>query len=55
MVGEQLQGNGLKNGEQQLVRGRDVDDVIHVLGSLVVSLAGYSNDWTAASTNLLDV
>jgi len=48
VVGEQLQGDDLEDGEEQLRGGGDVDGVLDQLGDVAVALDGDDDDAAAA-------
>jgi len=55
VVGEELQGNDLEDGEEQLRGGGDVDGVFDELGDLAVALDGDGDDAAGAGGDLLNV
>ena len=55
MVGEELEGDDLEDGEEQLRGGGDVDGVFDELADLPVALDGDGDDAAGAGGNLLNV
>ena len=55
MVGEELQGDNLQDGQQQLWRGGDVDGLFDQLLDVAVALDGDGDDAARAGGDLLNV
>jgi len=55
VVGEELQGDDLEDGEEQLRGGGDVDGVLDQLGDVAVALDGDGDDAAGAGGDLLNV
>ena len=55
MVGEELQGDDLQDGEEQLRGGGDVDGVFYQLSDGLVALDGDGDDAAGAGGDLLNV
>ena len=55
MVGEELEGDDLEDGEEQLRGGGDVDGVLDLGGDLAVALDGDGDDAARARGDLLNV
>ena len=55
MVGEELEGDYFEDGQEELVRGGDVDYVLYQLRDVVVALDGYGDDAAGATQELDDL
>ena len=55
MVGEELEGDDLQDGQEQLRGGGDVDGVFDELSDLAVALDGDGDDAAGARGDLLNV